>query len=99
MTKLNFARPKNLQRYDECFGAFTGDELGEILFKINYFNLEKTGYLNITTEMVDRYKGYFYRLTNTFSENIIDDYKEADARARLLIYLLENKLMELPNEP
>jgi len=77
--------------------AFTVAELGEILFQINYFNLEKTGYLNITTEMIDRHEGYFYRLTNNFSENIIDDYKEADARARLLIYFLENGLIK--NEP
>src|SRR5690348_3634715 len=29
-------------------------------------------------------------------ENSHRDYKEADARAKMLIYLLENKLMELP---
>ena len=76
------------------YSAFTVAELGEILFQKNYDNLEETGYLQLNTEMIDRSGGYFFRLTHNFSEHIIDDYSEADARARLLIMLIEDKLLK-----
>lgn len=78
----------------QVYSAFTVAELGEIIFQKNYDNLEETGYLQLNTEMIDRSGGYFFRLTHNFSEHIIDDYSEADARARLLIMLLENKLLK-----
>lgn len=71
------------------YPAFTVAELGELLFEKANENIEKTGYFDFTTEMVYRTMGDFYRLTNNFFENIIDASKEADARAILLIYLLE----------
>jgi len=79
---------------NDGYSAFTVAELGEILFQKNYDNLEETGYLQLNTEMIDRSDGYFFRLTHNFSEHIIDDYSEVDARARLLIMLLEDKLLK-----
>jgi len=75
------------------YAAFTVSELNEIIFEKNYDSLEKTGYLNITTEMIDRSGGYFYRITNNFRENIIDDLSLANALAMLLIYLMECDLL------
>jgi hypothetical protein len=75
------------------YPAFTVAELNEIIFQKNYDLLEETGYLNITTEMIDRSCGYYYRLTNNFRENIIDDFNLANCFATLLIYLMECDLL------
>lgn len=74
--------------------AFTCSELAEIIFEKNYDNLEQTGYLEITTEMIDRSGGYFYRLTNNLTEHIVDDLNEANCRAKLFIILLENGIIK-----
>lgn len=74
------------------YSAFTSEELGDIIFQKNYDHLEEMGYLNIITEMLDRIDGFWYRLTNNLTDHIIDERTEADARARLLIYLFESKL-------
>lgn len=74
------------------YPAFTSEELGDIIFQKNYDYLEEMGYLNIITEMLDRIDGFWYRLTNNLTDHIIDERTEADARARLLIYLFESKL-------
>jgi hypothetical protein len=78
--------------------AYTVTELSEIIFQKNYEHLEEMGYLNITVEMVSRSEGNFYRITNNLSDHIIDELNQADALAKLFIYLFENKIMELPNE-
>lgn len=71
--------------------AYTVGELYEILFQKNYNNLENMGYLHINTEMIDRHEGYFYRVTNNLTDHIIDEFNQADALAKLLIYLIERK--------
>lgn len=78
----------------QCYSAFTVAELGELIFKLNYYHLEDIGYLEINTERVYRSGGDFYRLTYNLSENIIDELNEANARALMLIYLIENGLMK-----
>ncbi len=78
----------------DIFPAYTVAELGEILFQKNYENLEQTSYLHINTEMIDRSGGYFYRITNNLTDHIIDELNEADARAKLLIYLTERGLLK-----
>lgn len=83
---------------DNCWSALTVAELYEIIFEKNYEYLEQMGYLNIITEMVDRSGGYFYRITNNLTDHIIDELNQADALAKLFIYLFENRLMELSNE-
>lgn len=79
------------------YAAYTAAELGELLPKgitvddINYF------YTQIPCRDA-KWWSIFYR--NEFVSlkfNKIDPI-EADARAKMLIYLLENKLMELPND-
>lgn len=87
----------NIDKYN-CWAAFTVAELYEIIFQKNYDYLEEIGFLHINTEMIDRFDGYFYRLTNNVTDHIIDELNHADALAKLFIYLFENKLMELPNE-
>lgn len=78
------------------YSAYTVSELNEIIFQKNYDHLQEMGYLNILTEMIDRSSGYFYRITNNITENIIDNLNQANALAKLFIYLFENR-MELPN--
>lgn len=75
------------------YSAFTTAELGEIIFQKNYDNLENAGYLHINIEMIDRHEGFFYRLTNNLTDHIIDEFNEVDARAKLLIYLIEYKIL------
>lgn len=82
------------------YAAFTVAELGEILpdhiiYK-NPFGIPQEYYLK-QSKKDNEYKIYIEFLDEDgvaifFSEN------EANARAKMLIYLLENKLMELPNE-
>ena len=73
--------------WDKGISAFTVAELGEILplNKIEMKRLHPTGrfYFNLFDD-----KGYM-----VFEE---DAYTEADARAIMLVYLLENKLITLP---
>ncbi len=71
--------------------AYTVAELSEILFQKNYENLENMGYLHINTEMIDRHEGFFYRITNNLTDHIIDEFNQANALAKLLIYLIERK--------
>lgn len=82
----------------EFYSAFTVAELGEILFQKNAEHLEEMGFLDIQTEKIYRSTGDFYRITNDQTDHIIDELIEADARAKMLIYILENKSMELQNE-
>jgi len=76
------------------YSAFTVAELGEILFQKNYENLEDTGYLDISTEMIDRSGGYYYRITNNLTDHIIDEFNEADGRAKMLIFLFKQGLIK-----
>ncbi len=79
----------------EIYPAYTCSELSEIIFQLNNDNLEQTGYLEITTEMVYRSGGDFYRLTNNLlKEHIIDNLNLANCYAILLAHLLENGLIK-----
>jgi len=75
------------QEVHEYYSAFTVSELG--------------GMLPDWTETVKRMKDDWVCIIR-HKHNDINDYSfgetEANARAKMLIYLLENKLMELPNE-
>lgn len=82
------------QANNVIYSAFTVSELGSILFEKNYDNLENMGYLNINTEMIDSHKGYYFRITNNLTDHIIDEFKESDSRAKMLIYLIENGLIK-----
>lgn len=89
--------PNEINKF-QLYSAFTVAELGEIIFQKANKNLEETGFFDFTTEIVYRSTGDFYRIVNGTTDHIIDALTEADARAKMLIYLLENKSMELPNE-
>lgn len=77
------------------YSAFTSAELAEMLFNKAYDQLEKIGYLEITLEMIDRFDGRYYRLTNNKTDHIIDNEIQANCYAKLLIIFIENGLMEL----
>ena len=66
------------------YSAFTVCELGELLPVTMVFEKHRNG----EWKMFDNLNFGFYST----------DIKEADARAKMLVYLLENNLMELPKE-
>lgn len=77
----------------EYISAFSVAELGEMLpriltWKDGTYGLQQDFYAN----------GLFniYYSLNNYAPIDFTDEKEADARARLLIHLIENKLMEVP---
>ncbi len=79
-----------------CYSAFTVAELGEILpSTCRAKRLETTKVFDTwVIRYVERYeeeKGLVENIELEFSEK-----SEADARAKILIYLLENKLIQLP---
>ena len=86
---------------NECgcvnYSAFTVAELGAILPESLGSSPDDHGHLHLGygTRAVGKwtagYANYDKRITEIF-----DDVKEADVRARLLIYLIEHKLYEVP---
>ncbi len=89
-----FAHPST----DERTAAFTGAELGEMLPKI--IKTEHIEYYLTQLPSLDLKKWIiFYR--NAFAElRNVESFgiNESNARAKMLIYLIENKLMEITNE-
>ena len=77
------------------YSAFTVAELGEILPRtIQWHDLEHTLSYSIDDY---RHKGFLHRVHYKHGTNGISSgglKTEADARAKMLIYLIENKLME-----
>lgn len=84
---------KKLRRYS----AFTVAELGEMLPTQFYWE-DSAEYVYLRIEKYpDYYKlSYFDHDDKWFDWYSIEDVSEANARAKMLIHLLENKLMELP---
>lgn len=82
------------EQKDKKISAYTVGELGEILreFELNHKYYEIDHY--------NTYDGYNLTLKPTKALNVpiiyFKNYTEADVRASVLIYLLENKLMEFP---
>jgi uncharacterized protein YaeQ len=73
----------NLEKY--TYAAFTVAELGELLTKANY-NWQTAKFKNGRWFIAD----YVAELPNAEADT------EADARGKMLVYLLENKLITLP---
>lgn len=80
----------------ESYSAFTVAELGEMLPRlIETKNSEFPFYYNRSSREHSYYKSYYITDAGRYFHNEIAE-KEADARAKMLIHLLENKLMEPP---
>lgn len=95
MGKLKWALSNTTNSH--CVSAFTVAELGEMLPVI-----VKAGKRGLNSEMLSITKGHFGDAPEISWQVMYYDVKffnaatEADARAKMLIYLLENKLITLP---
>ena len=69
--------------HKESVSAFTVAELGDLLLKRREYQVRNDG------------KYYYYVLKNGSIETTIGDENESDARAKMLVYLLENKVIKL----
>lgn len=74
----------------ECFAAFTVAELGEMLPQYIGDGLSISGYL----QMSKNSDGWHVRY---HAMHVFNTETEADARAKMLIYLLENNLLPTPS--
>lgn len=72
--------------FKEIYSGFSVAELGEML----------PSFIEIERDCYSDDEKYLWRIKSC--ENEIFDENETNARARMLILLIENKLMELPNE-
>lgn len=77
------------------FSAFTVAELGEMLPTMIPGN-DKDTYIQYFK--AEKWVCCFLTADPFILNRITESETEANARAKMLIYLLENKLMELPNE-
>lgn len=93
--KLDSGGPFETSDKDAWFSAFTVAELGEMLpAKIrqqdgpaSFFNYECTTYKSLATYAVA------YVCEKRLNDFIAQAHTEADARAKMLIYLIENELI------
>lgn len=96
--EISLRKPSKATLPDECYSAFISGELGEMLPSlINYEITPNKIYQARSTQ----YSAYGGKWSITFWEQPKDKNKEiiadteADARALMVIYLLENKLINL----
>lgn len=76
--------------YDELYSAFTGTELGNI-----FLSFSNNGFRNIFYEKTCTNSWIIsYKHQKNKYDFIVDDINEANARAKMLIYLLENGLIK-----
>lgn len=84
----------NTSPYEEYYSAFTVAELGELL-PDDYISFKENKEWNCV-ELSDTDEEWWLNWRVKQSSPLFEEDTEANARGKMLIYLLENKLMEIP---
>lgn len=89
---------------DRVCSAFTVAELGEMLphsvnvgtNTISYWDIRQRKWRNDGNPLYEIYFDSYLGVPEAPQVRLLRDHSEADARATMLVYLLENKLITLP---
>jgi hypothetical protein len=87
--------PFEIRNNEICIAAFTVSELGEMLPKYIIQEGHEYYYNQILSKHCDSWAIFYSNSFHFWDGDDVGDKNEANARAKMLIYLIENKLIAL----